>query len=110
MSTATSLGIPYKRQVTILLILVAVLVSVSTTLVGPMTFFGFLVATLGYQLAGSSRHAVTLPFAALLGMATLLVGSFVLRHVFYAAGMLTIIIEFVGGIFFIVYLLRKGTL
>ncbi|MGR6740736.1 iron chelate uptake ABC transporter family permease subunit [Microbacterium sp. F1-18] len=107
---ATNLGLAYKREVTVLLILVAVLISVSTTLVGPMTFFGFIVATLAYQLAGSSRHAVILPFAALLGAAMLLGGYFVLRHVFYAAGLLTVIIEFVGGLFFIVYLLRKGAL
>jgi iron complex transport system permease protein len=87
-----------------------VLISVSTTMVGPMTFFGFIVATLAYQLAGSSQHRVVLPFAVLLGMATLLGGYFVLRHVFYAAGMLSIIIEFVGGVFFLVYLLRKGSL
>ena len=107
---ATNLGIAYKREVTVLLILVAVLISVSTTLVGPMTFFGFIVATLAYQLAGSSRHAVVLPFAVLLGLATLLGGYFVLRHVFYAAGMLTVIIEFAGGLFFIVHLLRRGAL
>jgi len=107
---STNLGLAYKREVIVLLVLVAVLISVSTTLVGPMTFFGFIVATLAYQLSGSSRHAVILPFAALLGMATLLGGYFVLRHVFYAAGMLTVIIEFAGGLFFIVYLLRKGAL
>ncbi|KAA9089788.1 iron chelate uptake ABC transporter family permease subunit [Microbacterium radiodurans] len=107
---STNLGVAYKREVIVLLVLVAVLISVSTTLVGPMTFFGFIVATLAYQLAGSSRHAVVLPFAALLGMATLLVGYFVLRHVFAAAGMLTVIIEFAGGLFFIIYLLRKGGL
>lgn len=108
--TAINLGLAYKREVTVLLVLVAVLISVSTTLVGPLTFLGFIVATLAYQLAGSSRHAVILPFAVLLGMATLLAGSFVMRHVFYAAGMLTVIIEFAGGLFFIVYLLRKGSL
>jgi len=105
-----NLGLAYKREITVLLVLVAILISVSTTLVGPMTFFGFVVATLAYQLAGSSRHLVVLPFAVLLGMATLLAGYFVLKHVFYAAGMLTVIIEFAGGVFFIVYLLRKGAL
>lgn len=105
-----NLGLSYRREVIGMLVLVAVLISVSTTMVGPMTFFGFLVATLAYQLAGSSQHRVVLPFAVLLGMATLLAGYFVLRHVFYAAGMLSIIIEFVGGVFFLVYLLRKGSL
>ncbi|MFJ4039358.1 iron chelate uptake ABC transporter family permease subunit [Microbacterium sp. NPDC090007] len=108
--TSLSLGLAYRREVIGVLVLVAVLVSVSTTMVGPMTFFGFIVATLAYQLAGSSQHRVVLPFAVLLGMATLLAGYFVLRHIFYAAGMLSIIIEFVGGLFFLVYLLRKGSL
>ena len=108
--TSLSLGLAYRREVIGVLMLVAVLISVSTTMVGPMTFFGFIVATLAYQLAGSSQHRVVLPFAVLLGMATLLVGYFVLRHVFYAAGMLSIIIEFAGGLFFLVYLLRKGSL
>lgn len=108
--TSTNLGIAYKREVILLLVLVAVLISISTTMVGPMTFFGFIVATLAYQLAGSSKHRIVLPFAALLGMATLLVAYFVLKHVFYAAGMLTVIIEFAGGLFFIIYLLRKGAL
>ncbi len=105
-----NLGLSYRREVIGMLVLVAVLISVSTTMVGPMTFFGFIVATLAYQLAGSSQHRVVLPFAVLLGMATLLAGYFVLRHVFYAAGMLSIIIEFVGGAFFLIYLLRKGSL
>lgn len=108
--TSINLGLAYRREVVGILVLVAVLISVSTTMVGPLTFFGFLVATLSYQLAGSSQHRVVLPFAVLLGAATLLGGYFVLRHVFYAAGMLSIIIEFVGGLFFLVYLLRKGSL
>ncbi|MBB3159304.1 iron complex transport system permease protein [Microbacterium proteolyticum] len=107
---SVNLGLSYRREVIGMLVLVAVLISVSTTMVGPMTFFGFIVATLAYQLSGSSQHRVVLPFAVLLGMATLLGGYFVLRHVFYAAGMLSIIIEFVGGVFFLVYLLRKGSL
>jgi len=108
--TATSLGLHYKRDIVIVLMLVAVLISVSTTLVGPMTFFGFIVATLAYQLSGSSRHGIVLPFAILLGIATLLVSYFVLRHMFAAAGMLTVILEFGGGLFFLIYLLRKGRL
>lgn len=71
------------------------LISISTTLVGPMTFFGFIVATLAYQLTGSSQHKHVIPFA-MPGMLTLLGGYFVPRHVFYAAGTLSIIIEFVG--------------
>lgn len=65
---ATSIGIDHRRELTIMLALVALLVSFSTALVGPMTFFGLLVATLAYQLAGSHQHAQVLPMAFLLGV------------------------------------------
>ncbi|MFD6091197.1 iron chelate uptake ABC transporter family permease subunit [Oerskovia sp. NPDC060338] len=108
--TATNLGIDHKRELTIMLMLVALLISMSTALVGPMTFFGFVVATLAYRVTGSHKHQFVLPMAFLLGLATLVVGQFVLQHVFYAAGLLTVIIEFVGGIVFLFLLLRRGAL
>ncbi|GMA31408.1 iron chelate uptake ABC transporter family permease subunit [Litorihabitans aurantiacus] len=106
--TATNLGVNHRREVLLALILVAVLISVSTSLVGPMTFFGFVVATLTYQLVATSRHALMLPGVALLATAVLLGAYFVLRHVFYAGGMISVIIELVGGLVFLIHLLRKG--
>lgn len=107
--TAISLGIPYRRTVMTALILISVLVSVSTALVGPVTFFGLLVASLAYQLSPSARHAVILPIAVLLGIIFLVGGQFILEHVFNMAGRLTFIIEFSGGIVFLC-LLIKGKL
>ena len=40
--------------------------------------------------------------------ATLLLAYFVLRHVFYAGGLVSVIIELGGGLVFLVHLLRKG--
>lgn len=108
--TAIALGIPYERAVTRALVLVAVLVSVSTALVGPLTFLGFVAATLAHQMAGSARHAVQLPFAALLGVLALAGGQVVLQHVLGMTGTLGVVIEFVGGGLFLVLLVRKGRL
>lgn len=108
--TATNLGLNHKREVITTLVIVAVLVSISTTMVGPMTFFGFIVATLAYQLTGSQEHRRVLPFAVLLGAAILLGAYFILHHVFNAAGLVTVIIEFVGGLAFVILLLRKGSM
>lgn len=102
---ATSIGVDHRRELTIMLMVVATLVSFSTALVGPMTFFGFLAATLAYQLAGTHRHAFVLPLAVLLGVIALAGGQFIMQHLFYAAGFLTVIIEFVGGIVFLAILL-----
>ncbi|MEJ9077059.1 MULTISPECIES: iron chelate uptake ABC transporter family permease subunit [Gordonia] len=108
--SATGLGVDHKRELTLALVLIALLVSVSTALVGPLTFFGFIVATLAYEFAGDWRHRATLPMAFLIGVTMLAAGQFVLHNIFYASGQLTVLIEFVGGIVFLaVLLLRKSS-
>lgn len=107
---ATSIGVNHRRELTLMLILIAVMVAFSTALVGPLTFYGFIVATLAYQVAGSHEHRFVMPMAFLLGIITLAGGQFIMQNVFYASGFLTVIIEFVGGILFLILLLRKGTL
>ncbi|MGX9296906.1 iron chelate uptake ABC transporter family permease subunit [Tsukamurella paurometabola] len=108
---AMGLGVNHQRELTLALVLIAVLVSISTALVGPMIFFGFIIATLAYQLAGDWRHRATLPMAFFIGVIMLAGGQFVLHNIFYANGMLTVIIEFVGGILFLAMLFRRrGTM
>lgn len=107
---AMGIGVSHKRELTLMLMLIALMVAFSTALVGPMTFYGFIVATLAYQLTGSYKHVFVLPMAFLLGLLTLVLGQFIMQHIFYAGGFLTVIIEFVGGILFLVVILRKGKL
>ncbi|TQI79117.1 iron complex transport system permease protein [Serratia fonticola] len=106
-NTATALGIPYKRYVTGLLLLISVLVAISTALVGPMTFLGLLIVNLTYPLMGSWRHSYLLPGSIMIGMITLIGGQLVLERVFGMAGTLSVVIEFVGGGLFIYLLLKK---
>lgn len=107
---AVSLGVNHLRMLLISLTLIAVLVSVSTALVGPMTFFGFLVATLTYQAADTYDHRFLFPMAAVIGYAVLMGGFFVMKNIFSAEGVVSIIIELVGGLTFLVVVLRKGRL
>ncbi len=108
--TAINLGVDHQRQTMAVLLLVSVLMAVSTSLVGPLTFLGFLVAMLSYQLADTHDHRLVFPVAWLTGFVVLAGAYFVLKHVFYAAGSVGVIIEIVGGGFFLAYILRKGRL
>jgi iron complex transport system permease protein len=103
---AINLGINYRRTVSQVLVIIAILVSVSTALVGPVTFFGLLVANLAYLVIRSHRHALILPAAVLIAIITLVGGQVVLERVFGYDTALAIIIEFVGGVVFIAMLLR----
>lgn len=103
---AINLGVNYNRTVSIILGIVAVLVSVSTALVGPVTFFGLLVANLAYIFSGTHKHRWILPCAALLAMIFLIGGQAIVEHVFDFDTSLSVVIEFFGGIMFIVLLVR----
>jgi len=105
--TAIGLGVEHRRVVNQALLAVAVLVGVATALVGPVTFLGLLVANLARQLLGTHRHAWVLPGAALLALLALVGGQFVLEQVFGFNSALSIVINFVGGIVFIVLLIRE---
>ena len=108
--TAINLGMAHRRQMIVVLLLVSVLMAVSTALVGPLTFLGFLVAMLAYQLGDTYDHRLLFPLAWLIGIVVLAGSYFILKHVFYAEGSVGIIIEVVGGTFFLIYILRKGRL
>ncbi|WP_186760560.1 iron chelate uptake ABC transporter family permease subunit [Arthrobacter alpinus] len=107
--TSINLGVDHRRAATVTLVICSVLVAVSTALVGPITFFGLLVASLAYQLVPKFTHAVVLPVAILLGVISLVGGQLVLERIFDFNSALSIVIEFIGGLVFI-GLLLKGSL
>jgi iron complex transport system permease protein len=85
---------------------VIVMVAVSTALVGPVTFFGLIVANLAYLVAGTHSHKFVLPMAVLLGILALVGGQTLLERVFSFNTTLSIIIECVGGLLFILLVLK----
>jgi iron complex transport system permease protein len=104
--TAIGLGVDHRGSVFLVIVLVAILVSVSTALVGPVTFLGLLVANLAYRLIPGYRHLHVLPAAALLAVIALVGGQLVLERVFALDAVLPVVIEFVGGIVLIALLVR----
>jgi iron complex transport system permease protein len=105
---AVGLGVNHRRVVMALFTVVSVLIAASTALVGPILFFGLIVANLAYSYAGTFRHRWTLPTAVLLGVICLVGGQLGLERVFNLAGSLSMTIEFAGGLFFLYLVLRKG--
>ena len=100
----------HKAHAIYTLVLVSVLMAVTTALVGPMTFLGFLVATLAYQFAETFDHRHLFPMATAIAFVVLAGAYFLMQHVFNAQGVVSIIIELVGGSVFLFVILRKGRL
>jgi len=107
---ATAFGVKYQLSIIYTLILVAVMMSISTALIGPLTFFGFLIATLSYQAAPTYDHRYVFPMSLAIGFCILTSAYFLMYHVFNSQAVVSIIIELFGGVIFLMVILRKRSL
>ncbi|KXG87475.1 iron chelate uptake ABC transporter family permease subunit [Agrobacterium bohemicum] len=103
--SATGLGISWARTTASLLLLVVTLVAISTALVGPVAFFGLLVVAVAERFVNTRRHAVLLPAASLMAIVVLVGGQTVLQHGLGNSSTLGVVIDFVGGIVFLLLLI-----
>lgn len=106
-SASTNLGIDYKKSVIYSLIGISILMSVSTALVGPMNFFGFIIVSLTYEFANTYDHKYLFMMTLFLAFFILTTSYFIMNHIFNANGVVSILIELVGGLYFIYIVFRK---
>ncbi|MBQ1770112.1 MAG: iron chelate uptake ABC transporter family permease subunit [Turicibacter sp.] len=107
---AINLGLDYDGLVKKMLVAVSILVSVSTALVGPITFLGILVTNLAYQMLKDYRHRIIIPTAILISLVALIGGQFLVERVFEFNTTIGVIINFIGGLYFIYILLKEERL
>ncbi|MBU7317940.1 iron chelate uptake ABC transporter family permease subunit [Paenibacillus oleatilyticus] len=105
---AINLGVPYDSIVKRLLIVVAILASIATALVGPITFFGLLVANVTHQFLRTYRHSQLILGAVLIGMIALVGGQLMVERVFTFTTTLSVIVNFIGGSYFLYLLLKEN--
>lgn len=105
---AINLGIDYDPMVKKLIIIVTLLVGIATALIGPITFLGFIVTNITRQIFKTYKHSYLLIGTILLGGITLAGGQALIEHVFSFTTTLSVIINLVGGIYFIGMLLYQS--
>lgn len=104
---AINLGIDYEKVVRSMLIVVSILVSVSTALVGPITFLGLLVVNLAREFLKTYKHRTLITGSILLSIISLVGGLLIVERVFTFSTTISVIINFVGGVYFIYLLLKE---
>ncbi|MCH1958458.1 iron chelate uptake ABC transporter family permease subunit [Romboutsia hominis] len=105
---AINLGVDYDKVVKKMIIVVSILVSISTALVGPITFLGLLVVNITKQLLSTYKHSYLIVASILISVSTLVGGQFLVERVFSFNTTLSVIINFVGGVYFIYLLLKES--
>jgi len=103
---AVNLGLDLQRVQMQALILTAVLVAVSTALVGPVAFLGLLVVSLARLVTPVESHGVIFISAGLISTITLIGGQTFLERVLQLSTPLSVVIDLLGGALFLILLLN----
>lgn len=103
---AVNLGEDPRRATFWILCLIAIFVSVSTALVGPVVFLGLIVVSVARLVTPTPHHSVLLISSALVGAITLFGGQLLMERVFALTTPLSVVIDFVGGCVFLIFLLK----
>lgn len=107
---ASSLGIDVNRQYLIYFIHLTVLTALATSLVGPVSFLGFLGANVTYRLFSTYQHRVLLVGSSLVTILFILIGQILVEHLFKNQTTIGVIIDFIGGIYFLFLLLKERSM
>lgn len=107
---AMSLGVDHPRAVQLHLALIAVLVAVSTSLLGPTAFMGIFVANTAYALARTRRHRITLPTGCAIAVGMFILAQLAVEHIFNYKTTVGILVNLVCGGWFLALMARtRGT-
>lgn len=101
---AVNLGVDYDHTIRKLLLGVVLLISVATALVGPISFFGLIVANFSRQMLKAYRHKELISGSALFGIILLTAGQMIVEQVYSYAIPISVFITVGGGLCFL-YLL-----
>ncbi len=105
---AINLGVPYDRIVKRMLVVVAMMVSVSTALVGPITFLGILVANLARESLKTYQHKYLVAGSMLISGVALVGGQFIIERALRFQTPISVVINLIGGTYFIYLLLKES--
>ena len=103
---AKMLGINTKRLSNVVIVVVIIMTSLSTILVGPIQFLGFMIANLTYQLTKEYKHGVLWLFSAVLGLVIVLSAQLIVERIFLLTIPISVFIEGIGGVLYLILLVK----
>ncbi len=106
-SSAINLGVNYNKKVNKTLIYITISVAISTALVGPLAFLGLIAVNGAKEIFKTNKHK-TLMLASSLIAIILIVGGQVVLELIKFKTPVTVIINFIGGAYLLLILVKEN--
>lgn len=102
-----NLGLNFHKEIMIHWIATVVMVAVSTALVGPLSFLGLIIVSITKQYTKSNSHLFNIFTSIFISIFALTLTIFLLERLFNNITTISVIINFLGGIYFVYLLLKE---
>ncbi len=104
---AKSLGVDTHKLTMQIMFIITLMVSISTALVGPILFFGLIVVALTRQIFTAYQHRLLIIASSILSVVMLSGGQWVVENLFDFDTTISVIINFIGGSYFLLLLMKN---
>lgn len=104
---ATSLGIDTQRLTKQMMVVITIMVAIATALVGPVLFFGLITVSLTREIFSRFQHRFLIIVSSLIAILLLVSGQWFVEKVLTFQTTISVIINLVGGSYFMMLLLRN---
>ncbi|CAM3517771.1 iron chelate uptake ABC transporter family permease subunit [Parendozoicomonas haliclonae] len=104
---AINLGLDPQAITRRIMVLITIMISISTALVGPVLFFGLITVSLTRELFKSYHHTTLILASCLLSVFLLVFGQWFVEKVLSFSTTISVIINLTGGCYFLYLLMRN---
>ncbi|MCD4826577.1 MAG: iron chelate uptake ABC transporter family permease subunit [Acholeplasmataceae bacterium] len=104
---AINLGINYNKQLNISLIYIAIAMSLSTALIGPISFLGLIAVNAAKELLKTYKHIYLLILSSFIAVISIVVGQTIVIELGYITTV-SVVISMIGGIYMIYLILKEN--
>lgn len=101
------LGVDTHKLTMQVMFIITLMVSISTALIGPILFFGLIVVALARQIFTSYQHRLLIVASSVLSVVLLSGGQWVVENLFDFDTTISVIINFIGGGYFLLLLMKN---
>lgn len=106
---AVSLGVNEPQRIRLFMALIAILVAVSTSLIGPTAFLGIFIANITYAITKSRLHRHTLPVGCVVAVVIFITAQLLVERLFNYKTTVSILVNLVCGAYFLILMVRVRT-
>ena len=106
-SQAIGLGVEYQKKLNVSLVYIAIAMSISTALIGPISFLGLISVNAAREILKTYKHMSLMIMSSMIAVIAIVLGQTIIIEIGYLTTV-TVLISMIGGLYMILLVLKEN--